>query len=177
MASMYREAELSEKTERKKERKKWRKENGGMKRERKEGRKKDQEPCGGDRLLLTNVVKKQTSKCGSKSGYYFHSPSFRSWLLEALSTEKIMTFSTIISLKIFWRGPFLKSLLNLLLGLPRCHSSKESTCQCRRRKRCGFNPWVRNVPWSRKWQPSPVLLPAKFHGWRSLVGYRPWGRK
>ena len=25
-----------------------------------------------------------------------------------------------------------------------------------------------------KWQPTPVLLPGKFHGWRSLVGYSPW---
>ena len=30
---------------------------------------------------------------------------------------------------------------------------------------------------SRKWQPTPVLLPGKFHGLRSLVGYSPWGRK
>ena len=29
----------------------------------------------------------------------------------------------------------------------------------------------------RKWQPTPVLLPGKFHGLRSLVGYSPWGRK
>ena len=28
----------------------------------------------------------------------------------------------------------------------------------------------------RQWQPTPVLLPGKSHGWRSLVGYRPWGR-
>ena len=27
------------------------------------------------------------------------------------------------------------------------------------------------------WQPTPVLLPGKFHGQRSLVGYSPWGRK
>ena len=27
----------------------------------------------------------------------------------------------------------------------------------------------------RKWQPTPVLLPGKSHGWRSLVGYSPWG--
>ena len=26
-------------------------------------------------------------------------------------------------------------------------------------------------------EPIPVLLPRKFHGWRSLVGYSPWGRK
>ena len=29
----------------------------------------------------------------------------------------------------------------------------------------------------RQWHPTPVLLPGKFHGWRSLVGYSPWGRK
>ena len=32
-------------------------------------------------------------------------------------------------------------------------------------------------PWSRKWQPTPVLLPGESHGGRSLVGYSPWGRK
>ena len=31
--------------------------------------------------------------------------------------------------------------------------------------------------WRRKWQPTPVLLPGKSHGWRSLVGYSPWGRR
>ena len=37
----------------------------------------------------------------------------------------------------------------------------------------GFDPWVRKIPWRRKWQPTPVLLPGKFHGRRSLVGYSP----
>ena len=32
-------------------------------------------------------------------------------------------------------------------------------------------------PWRRKWQSTPVLLPGKFHGWRSLVGYSPWDLK
>ena len=32
-------------------------------------------------------------------------------------------------------------------------------------------------PWRRKWQPTPVLLPGKSHGWRSLVGYSPWGHR
>ena len=32
------------------------------------------------------------------------------------------------------------------------------------------------IPWKRKWQPSPVFLPEKPHGQRSLVGYSPWGR-
>ena len=35
----------------------------------------------------------------------------------------------------------------------------------RRRK---FNPWVGKIPWRRKWQPTPVFLPGKSHGQRSL---------
>ena len=31
--------------------------------------------------------------------------------------------------------------------------------------------------WRRKWQPTPVLLPGKSHGQRSLAGYSPWGHK
>ena len=33
------------------------------------------------------------------------------------------------------------------------------------------------VPWRRKWQHTPVFLPGKFHGQRSVAGYSPWGRK
>ena len=36
-------------------------------------------------------------------------------------------------------------------------------CQCRRLKRYRFNPWVRKIPWNRKWQPTPVFSPGKFH--------------
>ena len=32
-------------------------------------------------------------------------------------------------------------------------------------------------PWRRKWHPTPVLLPEKFHGWRKLVDFSPWGCK
>ena len=53
-------------------------------------------------------------------------------------------------------------------------SGKESTCQSRR---YGFDPWVGKIPWRRKWQPTPVFLPGKFHGQTSLVGYSPWGFK
>ena len=35
----------------------------------------------------------------------------------------------------------------------------------------------REDPWRRKWQPTPVSLPGESHGWRSLVGYSPWGYK
>ena len=63
------------------------------------------------------------------------------------------------------------------LGLPRWHSDKESACWRRSHRRCGFDHWVGKIPWSRKWQPTPLFLPGKFHGWRSLAGYSPWGRK
>ena len=43
--------------------------------------------------------------------------------------------------------------------------------------RCGFDPWVRKMPWRRKWQPTPVFLSAESHGERSLAGYGPWGHK
>ena len=40
-----------------------------------------------------------------------------------------------------------------------------------------FNPWVRKIPWGRKWQSTPVFLPRKSHGQRSLVDYIPKGGK
>ena len=62
-------------------------------------------------------------------------------------------------------------------GLPRWHRNKESTCQCRRYKTCRFNPWVRKIPWSWKWQLALIFLPGIFYGQRSLMGYSLWGRK
>ena len=41
----------------------------------------------------------------------------------------------------------------------------------------GSDPWVEKIPWRKKWQPSPVFLPGKSHGQRSLVGYCPLGHK
>ena len=56
-------------------------------------------------------------------------------------------------------------------------SGKVSACQCRRCKGCPFDPCVGKMPWRRKWQPSPVFLPGKFHEPRSLLGYSPRGCK
>ena len=49
--------------------------------------------------------------------------------------------------------------------------------QCRSQRRHGFAPWVRRIPWSRAWQPTPVFLPGNSHGQRSLEGYSPGGHK
>ena len=58
------------------------------------------------------------------------------------------------------------------MGLSLWFSGKEYAFQCRR---CGFDLWVGKISWRRKWQATPVFLPGKFHGQRSLAGYSPWG--
>ena len=47
------------------------------------------------------------------------------------------------------------------MGLLTWRSGKESTCQYRRWRRHGFNPWVGKIPWSRKWQPHPGSLACR----------------
>ena len=56
-----------------------------------------------------------------------------------------------------------RTLLEIFKKLPRWHSGR-------------FDPWVRKIPWSRKWQPTPFLS-EKFQGQRSLVGCSLWGHK
>ena len=63
------------------------------------------------------------------------------------------------------------------IKLPRLCSGKNSACQCRRHRRYRFDPWVRKIPWRRKWQSTPVFLPGIFHGQRNLAGYSPQGCK
>ena len=97
--------------------------------------------------------------------------------------------SGLISFRIDWFDLFavqgtLKSLLQHL-------SSKASILQCSAFlyikppvknplasvgdfKRPRLDPWVGKIPWRRKWRPTPVFLPGRFHGKRSLMGYSPW---
>ena len=57
---------------------------------------------------------------------------------------------------------------------PKWCSGKESTCQCRKHS---FDPWIRKIPWRRKWQPTVVFLPGKSHGQEDLADYSLWSRK
>ena len=57
-------------------------------------------------------------------------------------------------------------------GLPDGSDSKVS---CLQGGRPGFDPWVRKISWRKKWRPTPVFLPGKSHGWRSLVGLQSTG--
>ena len=57
-------------------------------------------------------------------------------------------------------------------GFPGGANGKEPTCQRRRHKRHGFDPWVGKIPWRREWQPTPVFLLGESHGqgaWRATV--------
>ena len=74
--------------------------------------------------------------------------------------------STRVSIS-FWFSPCLD---RELLG---SSYSKESACHVGPR----FSPWVRKISWKRAWQLTPVFLPGKSHGQRSLAGYIPWGHK
>ena len=55
------------------------------------------------------------------------------------------------------------------------HMVKNPSANAGNKKRCRLDPWVRKIPWSRKWQPNSVFLPGKWHGQKSLVSYSPWG--
>ena len=59
---------------------------------------------------------------------------------------------------------FYQNGLNLLLFV--CDD-----LQCRKRKSCRFNPWIRKIPWRRAWQSTTIFLPGESHGQRNLVGY------
>ena len=71
----------------------------------------------------------------------------------------------------FWGG------VKTARDFPGTASGKELACQFRRCKILGFSPWVKEIPWRRAWQPTPVFLPGESHGRRGLVGYSLWGRK
>ena len=104
-----------------------------------------------DSSLKTEIF--STGPCGQTT-HFLHS------LFPGMELAFSLPFTVNLSLFSFYR-------------VPRWYSIKDSACQCRRCKRCRFNPWVRKIPWSRKWQPTPVFLPGKSHGQRSLAGYSP----
>ena len=59
----------------------------------------------------------------------------------------------------------------IILGFPGGSVLKEFTCQYQRCRRYRFDLWVRKIPWRRKWESTPIFLPGKSHGQRSMAGY------
>ena len=57
------------------------------------------------------------------------------------------------------------------MGFP-CGSVVKRFClKYRNHRKCRFEPWVRKMPWRRKWQTALVFLPVESHGQRNLAGY------
>jgi len=54
---------------------------------------------------------------------------------------------------------------------------KESACQCRRLRRCGFHPWVGKIHLEKEMATHYSILAWEIHGQRNLVGYSPWSPK
>ena len=66
-----------------------------------------------------------------------------------------------------WRTMTVKeNYYSITLAFPGGSGTKSICLQC---GRPGFDPWVRKIPWRRKWQPTPVLLPGESRGWKSLL--------
>ena len=75
------------------------------------------------------------------------------------SRTSIQLISTI------WTFSIIQDLL-----LFRWLSVKESTWKCRRHRKCSFVLWVGKIPWRLNWQSTPIFLPGKPDGERSLLG-------
>ena len=117
---------------------------------------------------LLMKVKKESEKVGLKLN---------------IQKTKIMASGPITSWEI--DGETMDTVRDFILGDPKslqmvtAAMKLKDTCKsvCLQCGRPGFVPWVGKIPWRRKRQPTPVLLPGESHGWRNLVGYSPWGRK
>ena len=74
------------------------------------------------------------------------------------------------------QNSILKKVLSVL-AFPGGTSGKEPTCQRRRQRRYGLDPWVRKIPRRRTRLPTPGFLPGESQGQRKLVGYSPQGHR
>ena len=111
-----------------------------------------------------------------------HQATILDWVAISFSREPSWPRDrTCISYVSMWDAHILRySMHNLSfwdLGFPGGNSGKEPSAQWKSLKRQAFYPWVRKIPWRRKWQLTPVFLPGKVHGQRSLAVYSPWGHK
>ena len=96
----------------------------------------------------------------SLSSYTFIKRLFSSSSLSAIRVVSSAYLRLLIFLPVIWTSLLAQTVKRL--------STMRET---------GFDPWVRMIPWRRKWQSTPVLLPGKSHGQRSLLGNSSWGHK
>ena len=80
--------------------------------------------------------------------------------------------------QVFSQTFFFLAVTPVVESFPDGTSGKEPACQCRRYKRCKFDPWGGKIPQRRAWQPTPVvLLENAMDKQRSLAGSSSWNHK
>ena len=99
--------------------------------------------------------------------YRFHEPRSPTFQTGSLPSEPPGKLHKLVWFSLKCSGEILKRI-SVLSTHPK---------QYRRHKWWAFNPWNGKIPLSRKWQPTPVCLPGKFHAQRNLVAYSPWRHK
>ena len=75
----------------------------------------------------------------------------------------LLTAAIVVPVAALTRGWNLEPAMKAY-GLPTRLRGSRIHLQCGRRKRNGFDSWVRKIPCRRKWQPTPVFLPWESHG-------------
>ena len=102
--------------------------------------------------MVKNLPAGMGRDLGGGSGWGTH---VNSWLIHGNVWQRLLQYCKVVSLK-------LKNKKNL---------------PAKTHRRCRFDSWVGKIPWRRKWQSTPVVMPGKSHGQRSLAGYSLWGLK
>ena len=130
----------------------------------------------GPALDLLNQRGHSRSQVGSRERHSKMSSSYNNKIsfFILLSASSYLSYISILVFPLsFFLSFFFSCIINFKKGFPGGTSGKELACQCRRHKRCRFDPLVRKIPWRRAWQPTPVFLPGKSQGQRSPAGYSP----
>ena len=129
------------------------------------------------KFCISFISQMDTSCLISTHNFIINSSIHLLLILYGLSHQEVpSTINAFLTKENLHRFPlsFLANNQNLSLwGFAVGTSGKEPTCQWKRCKRLRFHPWVGKIPWRRNWQPTPVFLPGKSHGQRSLAGYSP----
>ena len=75
----------------------------------------------------------------------------------------------------YWSGLPFPSPYNMVVPCFPGGSEGKASARLPAMWRPGFDSWVGKIPWGRKWQSTPALLPGKSHGRRSLVRLQSMG--
>ena len=112
------------------------------------------------------------TSCVTKTDHTLNECLYSEWVRKRLTEGANESISQSINVQSD-RSKALGRALTELTGSPSGVIAKESACQRRSCERWVFDSWVGKIPWNRKGQPTPVFVPARSHGQRSLVGHRP----